>query len=153
MIECYLRSVRGWLPGSWRLKNRLLSELRPDLEAFLEAHPEADVQELERRFGSPQLIAACCVRDTGMETAVKDFHLCHRLTGLAAACMAMIAVLLAGFLLWALYIGSIFSEDTSLPAGYQARQAEQSYFHPAVPEESAILEACEAARAASHGMR
>lgn len=86
----YLRRVRKCLPCARGQKGRLLSELRADLEAFLEAHPEADAQALELEFGSPRRIATGCLETMEAAELLCQLRFRRGIRGLAYICAALV---------------------------------------------------------------
>ena len=52
----YIADVRSLLPWVDKGRRRLLSDLRSDVECFLQENPQADRAALDARFGTPQQI-------------------------------------------------------------------------------------------------
>ena len=52
----YVADVRSLLPWVDKGRRRLLSDLRSDVECFLQENPQADRAALDARFGTPQQI-------------------------------------------------------------------------------------------------
>lgn len=69
MISCeaalkrYYCTIRSFLPCSQKLKKRILDEIQNSVNGYLKDHPEANISEIEARFGEPKNIAAAYVDD------------------------------------------------------------------------------------------
>ena len=70
VAERYLRAVRKALHCPGRQGKRLLRQLSEDIEEYCEEHPDATEEELCRRFGTPEDVAADFVEDLGGSIAV-----------------------------------------------------------------------------------
>ena len=68
--RAYLRAVRRALRCPGRQGKRLLRQLSEDIEEYCEEHPDATEEELCRRFGTPEDVAADFVEDLGGSIAV-----------------------------------------------------------------------------------
>lgn len=62
-LKRYYRTIRSYLPCSRKLKNRILDEIQNSVNGYLEDHPDANISEIETRFGEPKNIAAAYVDD------------------------------------------------------------------------------------------
>lgn len=56
-VERYLRQVGRALVGPRATRTQVVESLRGDVWDYLEAHPGADLEELEAHFGAPRKIA------------------------------------------------------------------------------------------------
>lgn len=70
VAERYLRAVRKALHCPGQQGKRLLRQLSEDIEEYCEEHPDATEEELCRRFGTPEDVAADFVEDLGGSIAV-----------------------------------------------------------------------------------
>ena len=70
VAERYLRAVRKALHCPGRQGKQLLRQLSEDIEEYCEEHPDATEEELCRRFGTPEDVAADFVEDLGGSIAV-----------------------------------------------------------------------------------
>ena len=68
--RAYLRAVRWALRCPGRQGKQLLRQLSEDIEEYCEEHPVATEEELCRRFGTPEDVAADFVEDLGGSIAV-----------------------------------------------------------------------------------
>lgn len=66
----YLRAVRRALRCPGRQGKLLLRQLGEDIDEYCEEHPDATAEELCRRFGTPEGVAADFVEDLGGSIAV-----------------------------------------------------------------------------------
>lgn len=53
----YLQKVRRSLTCPRKLKKRMLDGLRSDIDAYLEEHPNASLEDLTERFGEPAALS------------------------------------------------------------------------------------------------
>ncbi len=99
-LRRYYREVRGWLPGTRKMKREILDQVRSSIEAYLEEEPGADMAGVEARFGSPQAIAAASVeaRDTG--ELLRDLRIKRRIVSMVAGVLAAALILWAGVVTW-----------------------------------------------------
>lgn len=99
-LRRYYREVRGWLPGTRKMKREILDQVRSSIEAYLEEEPGADMAGVEARFGSPQAIAAASVdeRDTG--ELLRDLRTKRRIVSMVAGVLAAALILWAGVVTW-----------------------------------------------------
>ncbi len=99
-LRRYYRKVRGWLPGTRKMKREILDQVRSSIEAYLEEEPGADMAGVEARFGSPQAIAAASVeaRDTG--ELLRDLRIKRRIVSMVAGVLAAALILWAGVVTW-----------------------------------------------------
>ena len=71
----YYRQVRSWLPCGWRTKNRMIRELSQSIRDFMEQNPQADMDAIKERFGTPQQIASAFVDTTDTGTLLKSLRI------------------------------------------------------------------------------
>lgn len=90
VAERYLRAVRKALHCPGRQGKQLLRQLSEDIEEYCEEHPDATEEELCRRFGTPEDVAADFVEDLGGSIAVNIQRRRNRIV------TAVIVVLVAG---------------------------------------------------------
>lgn len=99
-LKRYYRAIRSWLPVSWRQKNQIITDLRGSIGAYLDAHPEADLQEIQTHFGSPTSIAAAYVDNTDTATLLRDLRIRKRVFTIVIATALSILLAVAGALAW-----------------------------------------------------
>ena len=78
-LKRYYRQIRSWLPVSIRQKKQIIRDLRSSIDAFLDAHPQADLQEIQAHFGTPSVIAAAYVDNTDTATLLRDLRVRRRI--------------------------------------------------------------------------
>ena len=59
----YYRDIKRWLPCSHGLKKRILNDIQQTVSGYLTEHPEADMQAIVQRFGTPQQIASTYINE------------------------------------------------------------------------------------------
>lgn len=62
-LNKYFSSVRRQLPCTRKQKKALLRRLRTGVQTFLLERPDATMSEIEKRFGTPQQIAATYITE------------------------------------------------------------------------------------------
>lgn len=100
-LRRYYREVRGWLPGTRKMKREILNQVRASVEGYLAENPEADMAGVEARFGVPQVIAAACVDERDTEELLRDLRVRRRIVSIVAGVMAAVLILWAGVVAWA----------------------------------------------------
>lgn len=112
VIRRYCREVRSWLPCSMRMKRMILADVRENVSAYLEEHPDAGVEALREQFGSPVQIASNYVFDLDMPKLLADLRVRKRIA--AAVCAALMAALL----LWGICITYSMYQISLISDGY-----------------------------------
>lgn len=98
-LKHYYRTIRSFLPCSRKLKKRILGEIQNSVNGYLKDHPEANITEIEARFGEPKNIAAAYVDD--MNTP----ELLHTLRVRRRIITAVVIGVIASLFMWASCLG------------------------------------------------
>ncbi len=56
-VRAYLRKIRKALPGSFNTKQAVASTLKSQIESYIEENPDASINDVIERFGTPETIA------------------------------------------------------------------------------------------------
>ena len=56
-VRAYLRKIRKALPGSFNTKQAVASTLKSQIENYIEENPDATIDDVIERFGTPETIA------------------------------------------------------------------------------------------------
>ncbi|MBQ3016021.1 MAG: hypothetical protein IJD79_04495 [Clostridia bacterium] len=56
-VRAYLRKIRKALPGSFNTKQAVASTLKSQIENYIEDNPDATIDDVIERFGTPETIA------------------------------------------------------------------------------------------------
>lgn len=99
-LRRYYREVRGWLPGTRKMKREILDQVRSSIEAYLEEEPGADMAGVEARFGSPQAIAAASVDERDTVELLRDLRTKRRIVSMVAGVLAAALLLWTGLVTW-----------------------------------------------------
>ncbi len=99
-LRRYYREVRGWLPGTRKMKREILDQVRSSIEAYLEEKPGTDMAGVEARFGSPQAIAAASVEERDTAELLRDLRTKRRIVSMVAGVLAAALILWAGVVTW-----------------------------------------------------
>lgn len=97
-LSRYYAEVRQALTGSRRFKNRVLQDLKSDVEAFLAENPGATAADVRQHFGEPaayakEYTAAMSGEELGQKLSKVRFH--KRLWAATAALLVLITLALA----------------------------------------------------------
>lgn len=95
-LRRYYRTVFNYLPCSRKLKNKILQEIKGNVTAYLEEHPQATISDIESHFGTPRSIAAAYVDDMNTEELIHALHIRKKVV------TTIVCTLLAVMLLWAM---------------------------------------------------
>ncbi len=95
LLSRYYRRVRHALPVGSESKQRFLADLQLQAEQYLQAHPQADITDLETALGTPDEIAASFLEEMSYSEIAPKFRLKNRILGIAAA-VALLCVLIFG---------------------------------------------------------
>ena len=112
----YYRQIHSWLPCTWRQKNRFIRELSGNIQAFLEQTPNADMETIQERFGTPQQIASAYVDETDTPQLLKSLRIRRRIVGVVLTVAIAVLILYTIVLICELYIfhdtfGGCFVEE------------------------------------------
>ena len=92
----------------------ILSNIRENVEAYLQGNPQADIVQIRAHFGTPQELAASYVADLDMPNLLKELRVRRRVM------TAVTAGLLAILLLWGCGIAAVVAEQHDIISGYYA---------------------------------
>ena len=101
-LRRYYRRIRGYLPCSGKMKNRILTTIRTNVDCFLEENPNAEFGHIQAWFGSPEAVAAGYLSEMNERELLESLNIrqrIHRIT----VCTFLLLVLL-----WAAAVGICF---------------------------------------------
>lgn len=101
-LNRYYRQIKSWLPCSRKLKNALIFRLKESIQAYLDANPEADLDQVQARFGAPETIATAYVEEMGTDKLLRDLRIRRKVVTLVAGTMAVVLSLWLGVVGWAI---------------------------------------------------
>lgn len=111
-LRRYFHNIRSWLPCSCKQKRLILAQVKENIFAFREDHPEADMEAIEAQFGSPRQIAAGYVDDMDTPDLLTALRLRKRIF------LAVVAGLLAAMLLWGWGVSAAILEQRDINYGH-----------------------------------
>lgn len=111
-LRQYYRRIWGWLPCSWKLKKQILAEIQASVEGYLEENPQADFDQVQARFGTPQTIAAAYVENLDTPSLLRSLRIRRRIVT-TIGCIAL--VILAS---WTIYIAASIEHQAKCFPGY-----------------------------------
>lgn len=100
VAERYLRAVRKALHCPGRQGKRLLRQLSEDIGEYCEEHPDATEEELCRRFGTPEDVAAAFVEDLGGSIAVNIQRRRNRIVTAVIVVLVLVAGVVTARQIW-----------------------------------------------------
>ena len=115
-LHGYYSSIRSWLPCPRKMKRIILSDIRENVEFYLEENPDATIAQIQNHFGNPQQIAASYVSDLDMTKLLRDLRLRKRI--FTAVITAVSAALIAALLLWGWGVRQSIIETRNESNGY-----------------------------------
>lgn len=114
----YLRAVRWALRCPGRQGKLLLRQLGEDIDEYCEEHPDATEEELCRRFGMPEGVAADFVEDLGGSIAVNIQRRRNRVVTAAIVLLVLIVGAVTVRWIWIqhLFLNSFWVETITYQA-------------------------------------
>lgn len=91
-VRAYLRKVRKALPGSFNTKRAVASTLKSQIESYIEENPDATIDDVIERFGTPETIAN--------EFDVTEFSAEIKKYKLKTLILSVLAVVLIALCVW-----------------------------------------------------
>ena len=104
-LEPYFKEISdNLLACPTRRRSAFLQELRGNVDAYIDDHPYASVQEIQAVFGSPREIAESFFTSLDFKAAAKELRIKKRITRIV---VAVVCILAAGILV----LGTIYVMD------------------------------------------
>lgn len=101
-IRKYYRQTAGWLPCGGACKRKIMDRIRANVNGYLEQHPDADMEEIEARFGAPREIAAAYVSDMDTGELLVALRVRRRILAAVMAAVMFVVVSWGSCILWAI---------------------------------------------------
>ena len=98
----YCRAVCSFLPCGGKKKKGILTQLRLDVSTFLEEKPNADMTDIQDRFGTPQSVASAYVEAMDTAQLLNDLRIRRRIITAAIAIVIFVLTTWAGVVTWAI---------------------------------------------------
>ena len=130
VAERYLRAVRKALHCPGRQGKRLLRQLSEDIEEYCEEHPDASEEELCRRFGTPEDVAADFVEDLGGSIAVNVQRRRNRIVTAVIVVLVLVAGAVTARQIWIqqLFLDSYWVESITYEADKPLEEPGEIYW-------------------------
>lgn len=93
-LKNYYRNISTLLPCPGGMKRNLLSGLKTQIAAYLEENPNADMETVQDRFGTPQQIVGAALEEMPTPEVLRKIHIRKRIL------LILGAALLAALLIW-----------------------------------------------------
>lgn len=102
-LKSYYREISAWLPCGGRLKRDIMGRIRANVDAYLEENPDANMEAIENRFGTPKEIAAAYVSDLDAGELLAALRVRRRIVAAVLAAVMFVVVSWGGCVLWAVH--------------------------------------------------
>ena len=93
-LKNYFSNISTLLPCSGGMKRNLLSGLKTQIAAYLEENPNADMETVQDRFGTPQQIVGAALEEMPTPEVLRKIRIRKRIL------LILGAALLAALLIW-----------------------------------------------------
>lgn len=130
VAERYLRAVRKALHCPGRQGKQLLRQLSEDIEEYCEEHPDATEEELCRRFGTPEDVAADFAEDLGGSIAVNIQRRRNRIVTAVIVVLVLVAGAVTVRQIWIqqLFLDSYWVESITYEADKPLEEPGEIYW-------------------------
>ena len=130
VAERYLRAVRKALHCPGRQGKQLLRQLSEDIEEYCEEHPDATEEELCRRFGTPEDVAADFAEDLGGSIAVNVQRRRNRIVTAVIVVLVLVAGVVTARQIWIqqLFLDSYWVESITYEADKPLEEPGEIYW-------------------------
>ena len=102
-VRNYYRQIAGWLPCGGTCKKKIMERIRVNVEGYLSESPDADLEEIQKRFGEPREIAAAYVSDMDTGELLRALRVRRRVLAVALTVVMFVAVSWGGYIAWSVY--------------------------------------------------
>ncbi len=128
--RAYLQAVRRALRCPGRQGKQLLRQLSEDIEEYCEEHPDATEEELCRRFGTPEDVAADFVEDLGGSIAVNVQRRRNRIVTAVIVVLVLVAGAVTARQIWIqqLFLDSYWVESITYEADKPLEEPGEIYW-------------------------
>ena len=130
VAERYLRAVRKALHCPGRQGKQLLRQLSEDIEEYCEEHPDATEEELCRRFGTPEDVAAAFAENLGGSIAVNVQRRRNRIVTAVIVVLVLVAGAVTARQIWIqqLFLDSYWVESITYEADKPLEEPGEIYW-------------------------
>ncbi len=88
----YLRTVRGWLPCSGKLKRCIMTQITNRVQEYLAQNPKSTFDEICAHFGYPQEIAVAYIENTDTAEILKSLRIRRRIVTIVITAVLVILI-------------------------------------------------------------
>lgn len=114
-LRKYLRQIKAELFCPREMRKRILGELKGNVAAYLQEHPEATFTDIRENFGSPQQIAASYVEELSTPELIQKLKLRRRILRSVVAIVGAAALLCIALWISAIVTALISVHNSSDP--------------------------------------
>ena len=101
-LKRYYRNIRKDLPCSYKMKKRIMQQIRESVDQFLEQNPDADVDAVQLHFGEPQTIALSYIEDQDAPELLRKMRIKKKVLAIIVAAMSLILAIWLLATAWAI---------------------------------------------------
>lgn len=94
-LKQYLHRVRVLLPCSGKQKQRILSEIRGNIESYALENPDCGPEAIQDHFGTPQQIANSYIEEMDTEELAARLRIRKKLLRVAVVCAVTVGIMFA----------------------------------------------------------
>lgn len=100
-LKRYYRNIRKDLPCSYKMKKRIMQQIRESVDQFLEQNPDADFDAVQLHFGEPQTIALSYIEDQDAPELLRRMRIRKKVLAIVAGTMALVLAVWMVAMVWA----------------------------------------------------
>ena len=100
-LKRYYRNIRKDLPCSYKMKKRIMQQIRESVDQFLEQNPDADFDAVQLHFGEPQTIALSYIEDQDAPELLRRMRIRKKVLAIVAGTMALVLAVWMVAMAWA----------------------------------------------------
>jgi len=126
----YLRTVRGLLPCSRKVKDEITAPLRRSVAEFLCEQENASTEDLRRRFGAPEVIAASCLEDADTTEILRRLRFKRRVLTIV---ISTVIVILTSWVLYLKFVTEEVRNEISPTEGAYDVESDLTVIHGTLP--------------------
>lgn len=105
ILHKYQRSISYCIPNIGKIKKRILSEITASVVIYLQNHPNADLLEIERQFGSAQQIASSYVDGIPTSELLYALKIRRKILAIVLLCATAIIIIWTIAIIMLLLVG------------------------------------------------
>lgn len=110
-LRCYYSQVKSWLPCSHGKKKQIIQRLQASVSAYREQNPDADFEQIQAHFGTPETIASAYVDEMGTDALLRHLRIRRKVFAIVSGAMAAVLAV------WLLAVGWAVTNEHASSGG------------------------------------